>query len=53
MIKKAHITRLENLIYDGNSLTEYDQVCVVCGKIDHVSLVPEIDYCPGKPEDMV
>lgn len=53
MNKKAHVVRLENLIYVRNNLTEYDEVCTVCGKIVHVNTVPEIDYCPGKPEDVV
>lgn len=53
MSKKAHIVRLENLIYVKNNLTEYDEVCIVCGKIVHVNTVPVIDYCPGKPESVV
>lgn len=53
MNKKAHIVRLENLIYVRNALTEYDEVCTVCGKIVHVSTTPKVDYCPGKPEDVV
>ena len=50
MSKKAHIWRLENLIYVRNNLTEYDQVCQVCGKIVHVNTAPEVDFCPGRPE---
>ena len=53
MSKKTHTWRLENLIYVRNNLTEYDQVCIVCSTIVHVSPPEPESECPGKPDDMV